>query len=79
MGNYAAHPKQTEYLYGLKPRREARGLTQRELADLIGGDRESIRAWETGVYWPSAQYLPKLAAALGCRMEDLYRLPGEDG
>ena len=64
--------KQARYLYGLKPRRKAKGLTQRDLAELIGGNRESIRAWECGLYWPSAQFLPDIAKALGCTIEELY-------
>jgi len=61
-----------QYLSGLKNARKASGLTQAELARKIGTNKESIRTWEKGDYWPSAVWLPKLAEVLNCKIEDLY-------
>lgn len=51
--------------------REARGLTQRELATEVDApDDETIRRWERGAK-PGAWYRPRLARALGVRVADL--------
>lgn len=75
MAELAAHPKKLQYLVGLKPRRKNAKLTQEDLAREIGTTRESIRGWESGLYWPSAQFLPGIARTLGCSIEELYREP----
>ena len=67
--------RQRRYLCGLKPRRKAAKLTQADLARALETTRESIRGWELGLYWPSAQVLPEMAKALGCTIEELYREP----
>ena len=73
----AARP--ARYLSGLKPMRKKAGLTQTELARATGATRQSILQWETGDYWPSASWLPKLARACGCSIEELYYPPEEEG
>ena len=50
-------------------------LTQADLARELGTTKESIRAWESGLYWPSAQFLPGMARTLGCSIEELYHEP----
>ncbi len=65
--------KDKGYLFGLKRMRKELKLSQEALAEACGTSRESIRLWETGKLWPSAKYLPALAKALGCSLEDLYR------
>lgn len=60
------------YLAGLRPLRIRAGLKQTELAQMIGTSKECVRAWERGEYWPSASWLPKLAEALSCSLDDLY-------
>ncbi|WP_017324823.1 helix-turn-helix domain-containing protein [Synechococcus sp. PCC 7336] len=53
--------------------REARGLTQRQLADLVGVDPSTIRNWERdrgGVQ--SFVKLAKLCEALDCVPPDLF-------
>jgi transcriptional regulator with XRE-family HTH domain len=51
--------------------REAQGMTQRELADLIDAPaEETIRRWERGAK-PGAGYRRRLALALGVRVADL--------
>lgn len=62
---------------GLRPRRMAAGLSQKELGQRVGVSRQSIIAWETGAAWPMAQTLPLLAEALRCSVDALYRAPEE--
>lgn len=64
--------KDEGYLFGLKRMRKALRLSQEDLAAACGTSRESVRLWESGLSWPSAKYLPALAKALGCSIEDLY-------
>lgn len=58
----------------LKNMREARGLTQAQLAELVGVSRKTINTVENGVYVPSTVIALKLAAALGEPVEALFRL-----
>lgn len=55
--------------------RQEAGLTQQQLANKIGVDLRTVRRWESGMT-PSGRSLIKLAAALGCHVEELI---GEDG
>jgi len=58
----------------LKEVREARGLTQAQLAEMIGVSRKTINTVENGVYVPSTVIALKLAAALGTSVEALFSL-----
>lgn len=58
----------------LKDLREAHGLTQAQLAALIGVSRKTINTVENGVYVPSTVIALKLAAALDVSVEALFRL-----
>lgn len=60
----------------LRPARESRGLSQQRLAELAGITRQSYGALESGASVPSAEAALRLAAALGCPVEELFRLPG---
>jgi putative transcriptional regulator len=55
----------------LKEARTVLGLTQAELAMRIGVSRNTV---ENGVFVPSTILALKLAAALGRKVEDLFRL-----
>ncbi len=46
----------------IKQLREDKGLTQAELAKLLGITRSSVNAWEMGISVPSTQYIVELAA-----------------
>src|SRR3954462_5155991 len=59
----------------LRDRRLARGWSQDELARASGLSRAGVSAIETGRLVPSASAALALAAAMGCRVEDLFRLP----
>lgn len=58
----------------LKEVRGQLGLTQAELAARIGVSRKTINTVENGVFVPSTILALKLAAALGRKVEDLFRL-----
>ena len=51
--------------------RIARGMTRKQLAEAIGGKQTYITRRERGVVTPSAKKLAAIAAALGCRMDEL--------
>lgn len=46
-----------------------RGMTQAELARLVGTTQPGISRLESGAYNPSVALLRKVAAALGARLE----------
>jgi molybdate-binding protein/transcriptional regulator with XRE-family HTH domain len=58
----------------LRQRRQARGWSQQELADRAGLPRANVSAIEIGRLVPSAAAALALAAALDCRVEDLFQL-----
>lgn len=58
----------------LREAREARGLTQAQLAEAVGVSRKTINTVENGVFVPSTVIALKLAAALGEPVEVLFRL-----
>ena len=56
----------------LKEYRTERGLTQGELAELVGVTRKTVNTVENGVFSPSALLAIKLAAALSVSVERLF-------
>lgn len=50
-----------------------RGLTQSQLADMVGTHKNIISRWELGVATPNGKNLLNLAEALGCRMDELLK------
>jgi molybdate-binding protein/transcriptional regulator with XRE-family HTH domain len=59
----------------LRDQRVRRGWSQEELARRSGLSRAGVSAIETSRLVPSAAAALALAAALGCRVEDVFRLP----
>ena len=51
--------------------RMAAGLTQAQLADAVGVKPQQIGRWERGGRNPKLDALERIAAACGCRVEDL--------
>lgn len=51
--------------------RKALGLTQKQLADLVGVTDKAISRWETGRGFPDAAYLQPLAQALGVSVTEI--------
>lgn len=56
----------------LKQVRKQKGLTQIQLAELVGIKRQAIYDMETGRYLPNTGVALKLAKCLGCRVEDIF-------
>lgn len=52
--------------------REAKSLSQVELASLMGVDQTAVSQWERGITQPRADKLPELARILGCTIDQLY-------
>lgn len=51
-----------------------RGLTQSQLAKMVGTHKNIISRWELGVATPNGKNLLKLAEALGCNAGELIKL-----
>jgi putative molybdopterin biosynthesis protein len=54
--------------------RQAAGLSQAELAERAGVTRQAVSAIEAGQYLPNTAVALRLSRALGCAVEDLFRL-----
>lgn len=52
-------------------KRRRKGMTQAKLAKLIGVTQKDVSRWENGMRKPRAENLAKIAAALGCSIEEL--------
>ncbi|WP_288763940.1 helix-turn-helix transcriptional regulator [uncultured Mitsuokella sp.] len=61
-------------MQALKRLRLKRGLTQAELADILHVNRTTVTLWEKGINNPRTAMLMKLAKALHCKVDDLFRL-----
>ena len=57
--------------------RKSVGMTQLELSERADVSRKSINAIENGVYVPSTVLALKIAKTLGCKVEDLFKLPSD--
>lgn len=56
----------------IKELREAAGLTQAEVARVMGVDPAAVARWDTGQLLPRAAKLPRLADLFGCTIDALY-------
>lgn len=63
--------KKYEPMLRLKIKRIEKGLTQKELADMVGIGQGFISSYETGKYFPRKKVLDRLAQALGCEVRDI--------
>lgn len=50
-----------------------KGLTQQELADLVGVKRSTVAMWEKKKSFPRADKLIRLAKIYGCTVDDLLK------
>ena len=66
-----------ELVNRVREAREAQGLTQAELAELVGVSRKTINTVENAVFVPSTVIALKLARALGEPVEALFSLAGD--
>ena len=62
----------------LKVARAERGLSQEQLAGLVGVTRQTISSVETEQYGPSALLAFLLAQQLGKRVDELFFLKGDN-
>lgn len=61
----------------VRERRQALGLSVRELARRLAVPPSSISQWEQGLYWPQAKTLIALAKVLECSLDWLCGLTGQ--
>jgi molybdate-binding protein/DNA-binding XRE family transcriptional regulator len=54
-----------------------RNLTQVQLADRAGITRQAVKSIESRQYTPNTAVTLRLASALGCRVEDIFRLEAD--
>ena len=66
--------KESNIITNLKSVRESTGMTQQELADLIGMRRETILHLENNRYNPSLEMALKIAQVFNLKVEDLFEL-----
>jgi putative transcriptional regulator len=62
-------------LNNLEELRKSAGLTQQDLSESAEVSRKSINAIENGIYVPSTVLALKIAKTLGCKVEDIFKLP----
>lgn len=62
----------------LRELRVEHDLTQAMLADRIGVSRKTINTVENGVFIPSTLLALRLARALGCTVEAIFSLDGQE-
>jgi putative molybdopterin biosynthesis protein len=67
-------PYQPQIENHLRERRQAEGLSQKQLADMAGITRQAVAAVETNQYSPATSVALQLARALRCRVEDLFSI-----
>lgn len=60
----------------IREHRLKRGLSQEDLARLVGVDRSTVAKWEVGTNYPRAERLLALASLFRCSLDDL--LPRDD-
>ncbi len=63
--------EKSDFAEQLKLARESAGLTQVQLAEIIGTTKQHIYQWETGKVRPSAKYIWLLEQALSNTASDL--------
>lgn len=56
----------------LKEYRQKAGLTQSQLAEMVGSSKNTISSIETGQFCPTAYLAALLYIALDCKFEDLF-------
>ena len=61
----------------LKQYRQNAGLTQTQLAELVGSSKNTISSIETGQFCPTAYLAALLCIALECKFEELFYLDEE--
>lgn len=55
----------------LKIKRIEKGLTQKDIADMVGIAKNTLSAYEIGFRHPKKSTLEKIARSIGCEIEEL--------
>lgn len=63
---------------GIASRRKQLGLSQYDLAEMLGVDQTSVHNWERGKAMPAAKRLPVIARILKCSIDELLQEDGEN-
>ena len=56
----------------IQAKREASGASQQERAEALGIGRRTVTKWEAAGTYPRPRFLPKIAAFLGCTIDERY-------
>jgi len=67
-------PERPQHRIHFRQWREARGMTQREVATALGVGQNTVAYWDTGRQ-PKVEYLPEIAKLFGCSIDALYGPP----
>ena len=59
------------YKLRLKELREAKGMSQRAIADAVGVTPGAVARWELGENQPTTANLVAMTAVLGCTLDEL--------
>lgn len=59
----------------IKKHRIQKNLSQGDLAKLVGCGQKTVSNWELGKFEPTAAFIPKLAATLDIKIEELTLTP----
>lgn len=62
----------------IEEQRKAQGMTQQQLASLLGVSRQTIISLESGKYNPSILLAHKIAQTFGVRIEDIFLFEEDD-
>ena len=60
----------------IKELRIKSGMTQEQLAEMLGVTQGAVAQWEKGLTHPAYETLPKLAKVFGVTVDDLFRKVG---
>ena len=63
----------------LRKKRIEKGMKQYELAEAVGLSSQAIYYYETGAREPNLETLRKLAAVLGCTLDELIGREADQG
>ena len=62
----------------IEEKRKAQGMTQQQLAVLLGVSRQTIISLESGKYNPSILLAHRIAQTFGLRIEDIFLFEEDD-
>jgi transcriptional regulator with XRE-family HTH domain len=66
-------------LTAIQDYREKSGMTQQELADVLGVTQGAVANWENGIRKPDIFMLKRIADALHCTADDLLTTADKEG